>query len=233
MYNNTFDPSQQDIETSVEMEMETETEQRQTEQTEQTGQRQTERQTQRPSENRPSLLTPAQLFRESLRTPASTTSSSIPQSTESTDSTMNNFQQAADRYTDWVNSLNNRTTMPNIQPLASLDSSGVASHIQDLAHIIQTTLQIPVDNFHIEVVGDRDERTSDTSVTMLTSGSSLMLVPPESVNSENETCAICRNTYVETDIIRKLNSCEHFFHARCVEEWFRNHSNCPVCRTHL
>ena len=60
-----------------------------------------------------------------------------------------------------------------------------------------------------------------------------MLVSPEDVGSEENTCAICQNQYNESDILRKLNSCGHYFHASCLEEWFSNHSNCPVCRSQL
>ena len=117
---------------------------------------------------------------------------------------------------------------PEVQPEVQ-DSSG-SSNLNDLASIFQQAFQIPVEQFHIELT---ERSNTGTPVSRLLSGSSLMLVSPEDVGSEENTCAICQNQYNESDILRKLNSCGHYFHASCLEEWFSNHSNCPVCRSQL
>ncbi len=28
----------------------------------------------------------------------------------------------------------------------------------------------------------------------------------------------------------KFNECPHFFHRECIEKWFKNKINCPICR---
>lgn len=49
----------------------------------------------------------------------------------------------------------------------------------------------------------------------------------------NNTCSICRLDYQENDIIRKINHCSHYFHHNCIDNWFKNHTTCPVCRHSL
>ena len=41
------------------------------------------------------------------------------------------------------------------------------------------------------------------------------------------------NKKKSSNILRKINNCGHYFHATCVEQWFQNHANCPVCRTNI
>ena len=139
--------------------------------------------------------------------------------------TINNLERTTRSWLDVLNTNN----VPTEEQTEAHDSSGT-SNINDLAGIFQQAFQIPVEQFHIEV---SERNNTATPVSRLLSGSSLMLVPSEDVGSEENTCAICQNQYNETDILRKLNSCGHYFHARCLEEWFSNHSNCPVCRSQL
>tara|TARA_Y100000996_G_scaffold365808_1_gene310739 strand:- start:3398 stop:4150 length:753 start_codon:yes stop_codon:yes gene_type:complete len=115
------------------------------------------------------------------------------------------------------------------------DSSGNTNNsLNDLTSLVQQAFHhLPVEQFHIQITDRNTETSQETPVSRLFSGSSLMLVPTEDVGSEERRCAICQNVYNESDIVRRLNSCEHFFHAACVEEWFSNHNNCPICRQDL
>jgi hypothetical protein len=49
-------------------------------------------------------------------------------------------------------------------------------------------------------------------------------------NTLDTPCAICQDTIRETDMIRRLSYCNHFFHRTCVDTWFQRNVNCPVCR---
>tara|TARA_B100001063_G_scaffold247173_1_gene290952 strand:- start:7980 stop:9023 length:1044 start_codon:yes stop_codon:yes gene_type:complete len=51
----------------------------------------------------------------------------------------------------------------------------------------------------------------------------------EHFNGE-EKCSICRADWdlKENDIIRL--SCNHFFHKKCILEWFEKNESCPICR---
>lgn len=47
---------------------------------------------------------------------------------------------------------------------------------------------------------------------------------------EPEMCSICQENYIQNDETREIDNCEHTFHRNCIDEWFRTHNNCPVCR---
>ena len=154
--------------------------------------------------------------------------------------TINNLERTTRNWLDLLNqntepennqnSQNNENTNTNVN-----DSSGNTNNsLSDLTSLVQQAFHhLPVEQFHIQITDRNNETRQETPVSRLFSGSSLMLVPEEDVGSEERRCAICQNVYNESDIVRRLNSCEHFFHAACVEEWFSNHNNCPICRQDL
>lgn len=43
-------------------------------------------------------------------------------------------------------------------------------------------------------------------------------------------CVVCLSDLVDGDKARVLPSCNHWFHAHCIDSWFRSHSTCPICR---
>ncbi|CAH0559368.1 unnamed protein product [Brassicogethes aeneus] len=45
---------------------------------------------------------------------------------------------------------------------------------------------------------------------------------------KNKNCSICLD-FLARDF--KNLPCGHVFHTRCIESWFRNKRNCPVCRS--
>lgn len=53
-------------------------------------------------------------------------------------------------------------------------------------------------------------------------------------DSENATCAICLQSYLEGDAFREL-PCDprHHFHVQCVDDWLKLNATCPVCRKPL
>uniref|UniRef100_A0A6C0DZD7 RING-type domain-containing protein n=1 Tax=viral metagenome TaxID=1070528 RepID=A0A6C0DZD7_9ZZZZ len=43
-------------------------------------------------------------------------------------------------------------------------------------------------------------------------------------------CSICQDdTHKEVDILRKLD-CGHEFHIQCIDRWFIDHYQCPLCK---
>ena len=48
-----------------------------------------------------------------------------------------------------------------------------------------------------------------------------------------EQCSICRDTYSEQTITRKINMCGHYFHCGCLDTWLLNNDTCPNCRTNI
>jgi len=49
----------------------------------------------------------------------------------------------------------------------------------------------------------------------------------------NENCSICSLPILQNNLIRKVISCNHYFHQNCVDIWFSTNSTCPICRTDL
>ncbi|KAL2490314.1 RING-H2 finger protein ATL68 [Abeliophyllum distichum] len=50
-------------------------------------------------------------------------------------------------------------------------------------------------------------------------------------NSDSDTvCAICLCEYKESEMLRMLPDCKHYFHVTCVDAWLKLNSSCPVCR---
>jgi len=45
-------------------------------------------------------------------------------------------------------------------------------------------------------------------------------------------CLVCQCPYEDGDILRHLSStCNHTFHAECVDEWLKKKDRCPYCST--
>ncbi len=45
-------------------------------------------------------------------------------------------------------------------------------------------------------------------------------------------CPICFDDYSGNDL-RVINQCNHTFHIECIDRWFQNHNNCPMCRANV
>ncbi|CAI9773077.1 unnamed protein product [Fraxinus pennsylvanica] len=48
--------------------------------------------------------------------------------------------------------------------------------------------------------------------------------------STSSACSICLADYKDTDLIRLLPDCGHFFHFKCIDPWLKVNSTCPICR---
>ncbi|KAI3408764.1 RING-type domain-containing protein [Psidium guajava] len=49
--------------------------------------------------------------------------------------------------------------------------------------------------------------------------------------ASSSCCSICLSEYKETDGLRLLPDCGHYFHSKCVDPWLRMNPSCPNCRT--
>lgn len=43
-------------------------------------------------------------------------------------------------------------------------------------------------------------------------------------------CAVCLGEYAPGEVIKKLPSCGHLFHAECIVVWLAAKVTCPICR---
>jgi hypothetical protein len=55
------------------------------------------------------------------------------------------------------------------------------------------------------------------------------IVPFDSSMNE-ERCPISMENFIVGEEIYRINSCQHIFKKNELIGWFRQHSNCPVCR---
>ncbi|KAL3523689.1 hypothetical protein ACH5RR_016523 [Cinchona calisaya] len=49
-------------------------------------------------------------------------------------------------------------------------------------------------------------------------------------NNNASGCSICLQEYKDTDMLRLLPECGHFFHLKCLDPWLKMHPTCPICR---
>ena len=42
-------------------------------------------------------------------------------------------------------------------------------------------------------------------------------------------CSICNLSFVDDDICRINLKCNHIFHQECIDVWYCNNYNCPIC----
>ncbi|KAK3200147.1 hypothetical protein Dsin_023562 [Dipteronia sinensis] len=57
-------------------------------------------------------------------------------------------------------------------------------------------------------------------------------INPTSANEEDPECCICLAKYREKEEVRQL-PCSHMFHLKCVDQWLRIISCCPLCKQEL
>ncbi|XP_020418146.1 NEP1-interacting protein 2 isoform X3 [Prunus persica] len=46
-------------------------------------------------------------------------------------------------------------------------------------------------------------------------------------------CSICLQELKEGECARELPTCRHFFHVACIDQWLKQQSSCPMCRTRV
>ncbi|KAE8699783.1 RING-H2 finger protein ATL68 [Hibiscus syriacus] len=46
----------------------------------------------------------------------------------------------------------------------------------------------------------------------------------------NTTCSICLCEFKDSDMLRMMPECRHYFHVFCIDYWLKLNGSCPVCR---
>jgi len=62
---------------------------------------------------------------------------------------------------------------------------------------------------------------------------SFSVVKTLKAGKEDLECAVCLEKFEDEESLRLLPKCSHVFHTECIDEWFKSHSTCPLCRTSL
>jgi len=156
---------------------------------------------------------------------------------------------------------NNESTNPASNPTpinpADIISNVFSSEIQDL---LQPFLSGSQSTASTQVNNNLDTQTSTANSDESTSTEEIFYFEnvsnnnsPITINELNESttleirtsddetkapdgemiCVICHNAIEKNTIYRKINSCEHCFHVKCIDEWLNQNSTCPTCRVEL
>ncbi|KAK4266920.1 hypothetical protein QN277_023778 [Acacia crassicarpa] len=51
-----------------------------------------------------------------------------------------------------------------------------------------------------------------------------------SAEDNHITCSICLCEYKDSEMLRMMPECRHFFHLVCLDAWLKLNGSCPVCR---
>ncbi|KAJ1404777.1 Zinc finger, RING-type [Sesbania bispinosa] len=80
-------------------------------------------------------------------------------------------------------------------------------------------------NVIIQIYGEEQDAILNSYPMMLYS--QVKLHKPDSTSL---SCSICLADYRDSDWLRLLPDCGHFFHKECIDMWFRLNFSCPMCR---
>ncbi|KAK7295154.1 hypothetical protein RJT34_18059 [Clitoria ternatea] len=53
------------------------------------------------------------------------------------------------------------------------------------------------------------------------------------MSDHDTTCSICISDYEESEILRMMPQCQHYFHKDCVDSWLKVNASCPICRNSM
>ena len=73
-----------------------------------------------------------------------------------------------------------------------------------------------------------NDRETSSTFSEIESNTEIQVLNLE--EGQQDICVICRETFQNNDIVRKIKNCEHYFHLSCANTWFNNNTSCPLCR---
>ena len=100
----------------------------------------------------------------------------------------------------------------------------VNTHINNiLSDILQEEYY---DNYEANLLLDEDNYYRGLSKKKINSFKTINLI-------SDEICPICLDKYNGPTVLRLPCNKEHFFHKKCILEWFKKSRKCPICRFEL
>jgi len=57
--------------------------------------------------------------------------------------------------------------------------------------------------------------------------------PSKEASEQELICSICLTEFQEQEKIINLPICTHHFHKKCIQEWLKEHKECPYCRADI
>jgi len=142
-----------------------------------------------------------------------------------------NFSNIPQNIQTNLNNLNNLSNLSNLSYSTrdTFDTSEVRERLrQVLPELVEITLYSDGRVINTDNLEDVPIPTNLSSLRQNTTvGTYENLRLP---NTDNN-CSICRETFANDDIVRRINSCQHVFHMNCLDTWLETHTSCPICRT--
>lgn len=95
-------------------------------------------------------------------------------------------------------------------------------------------MRLDIDNMSYEELLALEERIGTVSTALTEEAiskslkTSIYQIKPD--HKEDAKCSICQEEYTIGDEVGRLH-CEHAYHLKCVQEWLRMKSWCPICKT--
>ncbi|KAK6138526.1 hypothetical protein DH2020_027729 [Rehmannia glutinosa] len=68
-------------------------------------------------------------------------------------------------------------------------------------------------------------QATNNDCTAIVVGESRRIPGPNST-----TCPICLDDYSPKETVKCIPKCRHCFHEKCIDQWLKNHTSCPICR---
>ena len=128
-----------------------------------------------------------------------------------------------------ASSINPSSNTPYLSP--NLLSNYTATPITGsglLPELVEVTLYSPqIQNIEESI----EDVAVSPNINVLSNSSSVHIY--RSLNTEFESCTICRENFNPNSIVRRINGCGHVFHINCIDTWFESNITCPVCRIDL
>lgn len=140
-----------------------------------------------------------------------------------------------------------QTSSPQVQPnlsvrgrriepiVATVNVADLGTNtINQITTGIERYLNTIYNDIQNEISEELDDETetdhTEVPLNILNTQSVLMV----SSNNETEnTCSICSQNIVSNEILRKINTCGHYYHQSCIDTWFSTNSTCPICRINV
>lgn len=115
----------------------------------------------------------------------------------------------------------------NRQPRNTNRFSNLSTFFQSL--LGRQNADIDIEDIHIVFGVDNQPTLSGLRIEDLNQNTTLIIYESQT----NEICTICRNTFNNQEICRKINNCSHYFHQSCVDSWLVRNHTCPMCRHNI
>lgn len=84
-----------------------------------------------------------------------------------------------------------------------------------------------------QLTRDGDDSTSNNGISITELNRHTTIETYDSQNSLHDTCAVCRESFISGQPVRRIGRCGHVFHTTCMDRWLETHSTCPMCMQNI